>query len=513
MASVMWNADRTGNRTTVRAKWINRLDGDTWKPVDCRLVPHGSGWGLDAAPFALRLPQFANGTAEFVSTNQWDIFERTKISDSAFSLRLTPVGVSSVPGVVTAANPTEIIYAGAYPFGDLIYSAEHGRAPRFQKLIRFNSRPAGAGDVEISFMLMHDTGLCQISTPKGVVDAVTVGLRQEIATELRKVNNDIREISRKKFQIIRRAKQEFRGHGQRIVESPVSFATNAVTKRGIGFKTAHVWDLSGKREPIKVRLTRDAGGTITLTKIVPRSFLNSATYPVFTDTTSTFYPDPHQETTTVDGRVNRNPVGDTWAAIRNGVGTDANDTATGSSLQQIGCAAGSLLFNSMYRTIFLFDTSAIADNDVITAATFSIKGYSKADGLGIAPDVCVYSAAPASNTALVASDYNSANFGSTAFATAIAYSSWATSAFNDFALNSSGLSEISVSGITKFGCRNANYDVADIAPTISIAGASGVNGYFADTSGTTQDPKLVVEHAAAQSLSRSQCRSEIGLGL
>jgi len=68
---------------------------------------------------------------------------------------------------------------------------------------------------------------------------------------------------------------------------------------------------------------------------------------------------------------------------------------------------------------------------------------------------------------------------------------------NDFVLNASGKSNIDTGGISKFSARNANYDVADVAPTWSASGDSYLYAKSADTAGTSEDPKLVVNHSVA----------------
>jgi hypothetical protein len=69
-----------------------------------------------------------------------------------------------------------------------------------------------------------------------------------------------------------------------------------------------------------------------------------------------------------------------------------------------------------------------------------------------------------------------------------------TSQYNDFPLNASGLTNITFTGVSKFGLRELTYDIGDVEPTNVI---HSVKANFADVTGTATDPKLVVEHAAA----------------
>jgi hypothetical protein len=75
-------------------------------------------------------------------------------------------------------------------------------------------------------------------------------------------------------------------------------------------------------------------------------------------------------------------------------------------------------------------------------------------------------------------------------------SSWSTSGYNDITLNATGLSNINKTGETKYCAREKPHDYDN-----STSGASTYrNGiYFANQTGTTRDPKLVVTHAAAAS--------------
>jgi YD repeat-containing protein len=151
-------------------------------------------------------------------------------------------------------------------------------------------------------------------------------------------------------------------------------------------------------------------------------------------------------------------------------------------------------FRYVRRSGFTFDTSAIPDTDSINSATFTLVGTDKADPSGNTPNINVYTFAPADAANFVAGDFDS--YGSTALSTSITYSGWSTTGANDFALNGTGLAEISKTGVTKLGVRNANHDVAASAPTYGGSGSdTSLVGDWADEgAGTTNDPKLVVGH-------------------
>jgi len=206
--------------------------------------------------------------------------------------------------------------------------------------------------------------------------------------------------------------------------------------------------------------------------------------------TLTAYPSPG---VTVDGYVARSSVDEPWGTLISGAGNSKDDAST-ALFMEIDAAATTNQWRGLVRIIFLFDTSALGASASISAATLSLYGLDKQDFLSIAPDLNIYTSTPASNTVLANADY--AQVGSTAQCDSpVSYAGWTNSAYNDFSLNATGRGNISKTDISKFGARNANYDVAAVAPTWS---SGSLFCYFqvasSDTAGTTQDPKLVVTY-------------------
>lgn len=249
----------------------------------------------------------------------------------------------------------------------------------------------------------------------------------------------------------------------------------------------------------KVGIARDAVGNPLAVQVVnndeeiiPVSEFarKDIVYPVEIGAEATYYPDADPETSSVDGRVQRS-ASETWAVIRVGAGTDVYPSAALYNGSLISAAPTTNLFDVLTRSIMLFDTSGLPDNAIISAATLSVYGLMKTDALNISPDINVYSSNPASNTDLIAADFTT--LGSTAFATAITYANWSLVGYNDFTLNTSGIAAISKINVSKFGLRNANYDVSgDTVPWVVDAEAYTL-GYFAEQ-GTVYKPKLVVTY-------------------
>ena len=212
-----------------------------------------------------------------------------------------------------------------------------------------------------------------------------------------------------------------------------------------------------------------------------------------------FYPDPGNGATTCDGYITRQTGDQTWASLIGGAGSFGGTTDTQQPLFNFNAGTASNTYDNMTRSMFTLDTSALPVNAVISLVTFSFYGTAKQDTFGVSPDVDVYSLAPAQNNNFTAPDYSA--IGSTSYTgSPISYASWLTAAYNVFTLNATGRAAVSRTGITKLGCRNANYDVAGVAPTWTASAQSYVFGYAADQTGSSNDPKLEVTFALSESL-------------
>lgn len=219
--------------------------------------------------------------------------------------------------------------------------------------------------------------------------------------------------------------------------------------------------------------------------------------PLLVATTTTVYPDPDPESTTVDGVARRQGTDETFATIIAGAGTNVASTSASNFYCRVVCGTSSG-YNVLQRSIFLYDTSAIPDTDVISSGTHSLFGDNQTDTpswgdtkIGLA----LLSSNPATNTDIVTADYGT--LGSTLFATNLVYSTFSTSAYNDQALNANGISNISKTGVSKFGIKAiCDHNASDPGFT-SAAQEGNLSGKFADQAGTTNDPKLVVTHGVA----------------
>lgn len=208
-------------------------------------------------------------------------------------------------------------------------------------------------------------------------------------------------------------------------------------------------------------------------------------------TTSTFYPDPDLEINTVDGYVMQDGGGTNWTNnYVNGSGNIANDSSTMSyALSHYYQSSGEY---QIAKAMMLFNTSAIPDNEIISSATLSVYVTSTWDGDNDANAyINVFSANPASTTAISVSDYGS--HGSVKFSSDTDITNINTSSYTDFILNSNGINNIDKTGISKFILREG-HDIDNVAPNGGVDTTSGIRISTAEVAGTSQDPKLVVIH-------------------
>ncbi|MBM3216244.1 hypothetical protein FJZ36_15180 [Candidatus Poribacteria bacterium] len=207
--------------------------------------------------------------------------------------------------------------------------------------------------------------------------------------------------------------------------------------------------------------------------------------------TLTVYPQPGAGggNTTCDGQVFRGTSG-TFSAIRDGAGTGVDAFGIDASLYRLLASTTSNVFSQLYRSIFTFSTSALGSSATLSAAVLSWRGSLKASGLGT-DSANVVAATPAANNSLVSADYG--QLGAVAFAT-VAYSSLSTTGYQDFTLDSNGRANVSKTGISRFGLRGG-WDLNNsFTGTWASNQTTRWQGYYADQTGTSTDPKLVVTY-------------------
>lgn len=211
------------------------------------------------------------------------------------------------------------------------------------------------------------------------------------------------------------------------------------------------------------------------------------------NTTDVYYP----SATAVDGAVGRDGVNQTWTNIRAGAGTYSAYTGAQDGFYYSSSATTDQ-YSGMYYSIITFDSSSIPDTDTITSATFAVKAQASSNTFSSACTVGLYAQLTGSNTTLATTDYP--NFGTTALSdtTFVVGSTFSTSAYNNFALNASGIANVSkvapstANTLSKFSVSPKEF-VDNTAPTWASSKVCNGTTYFLES---VNDPSLTVEHSA-----------------
>lgn len=212
------------------------------------------------------------------------------------------------------------------------------------------------------------------------------------------------------------------------------------------------------------------------------------------NTTSTFYPSAGT-VEPVDGDVFISSLKTSWTALRDGSGDGANSTgSSGRNFARIKSYTTTGQWSIAQRGIFGFDTSSIDSGDTVSSATFSLYGSDVGNFFSLS--VVLDRQVPADTTTLAAGDFAISGWdGVEQSSNRITFGSWSVSGYNNFSLNATGISNVNKSGYSWYGTMtSAEFD--DSAPSWSSNTDAKVSGYMADQTGTANDPKLVVEHAA-----------------
>lgn len=212
------------------------------------------------------------------------------------------------------------------------------------------------------------------------------------------------------------------------------------------------------------------------------------------NTTSTFYPSAGS-VEPFDGDVRNQPAQTSWATLRDATAGTYSATESDAVILMgyLDSGTSNGTWDGMTRGMVLFDTSTIG-TDSISSATLSLYGNAANSVDNFGQGINIVSATPASTSEIVDEDYD--QFGTTIFKDAdISLATFDADQYHDFGLNASGIANIAKTGISKFGTRLSG-DINNVEPTWENNVQAAAYIQSADTAGTTQDPKLVVEHTA-----------------
>lgn len=204
--------------------------------------------------------------------------------------------------------------------------------------------------------------------------------------------------------------------------------------------------------------------------------------------------------------------GTSWSAIRNvNVASEINYSLQNDIFLRITAGLVSNQWTVLQKSIFLFDTSSIPDTDYISSGTLALRGYSKIDqlSLGSTYKIDLVSSNPASNNVFISADWNT--FGTIKLnSNDVNYDNWDISNYNNFILNSTGLSLISKNGVTKFGIRDY-FDRIDSPPTWISGQSTRIYGYFVNYGDyTNYSPKLIITHSPVNPIIQRKRNLQLG---
>jgi hypothetical protein len=211
---------------------------------------------------------------------------------------------------------------------------------------------------------------------------------------------------------------------------------------------------------------------------------------------TTVYPDPHPESATTDGTTRRVASAATWATIRGAAGTGgaaANSVNNPHWIARVG--GGSPGWSRLQRGWFSYDTSSLGDGDTIDGGVLSLYDAGSVNSTNGTSVVITGIGTLASATDVVSGDH--VNRGSTSQSdTTFSLSAFDSGGYNDFVLNSTGLGNISKTGVSgPFNLLSSADRDGDTEPG-SSAGDDWITCAYAEETGTSSDPKLVITHTS-----------------
>lgn len=380
-------------------------------------------------------------------------------------------------GEVTVKNKkVSAEFENAFGESDLVFETINTGVRKIVKINKELEIPENETYLEVGFELLiagdHDFYYQDLSNIEEV---------EKIRKNLLKIDNERRTLEKdKQFSKARelytqQLKLEDELHFAMVSkwdkQSDIRFSGEFQIRKGddvVFGRVPYVWDSEFKTSGIEVEL-RNRNGKLYFVKLIPTDFLKEAVYPVQTDATTSYYSGSGSGTI---ANSNAN-----WTTCRNA--TDGNSTTVNPSTDQTGLQARYTgVVYIINRSFYPTDTSGIEDTDTIDSASLFLRHSSNT--VTNAYEVDIVASSQASTSTLVNADYD--QVGSTVFGSA-SYSV----GYNEYVLDSNGLAEISVTGVTKLGAR-LSLDTDNSTPT----GNNWVVTRYPAYAGTSSDPYLEV---------------------
>lgn len=187
----------------------------------------------------------------------------------------------------------------------------------------------------------------------------------------------------------------------------------------------------------------------------------------------------------------RGGVDQTWANIIAGVGTTADTVTTPTDCAFLQTSATLNQYGTLVRSFYSFDTSLIGTPSTVSDVIISIVGTGKVNAVG-SPDFHIAGGTLTNSNALVTGDF--VNRGVTSFGS-VTYANFSTAGYNSITLNASGIANISKTGISVFSAQLSWDILSSFTGVWAGSQNTGFQAAYADTAGSTSDPKLTVTFA------------------
>ena len=193
-------------------------------------------------------------------------------------------------------------------------------------------------------------------------------------------------------------------------------------------------------------------------------------------------------------------AGEAWSSQYGGAGTNSS-TAMTSYYPNLNSGQTTDKWYLTYRIVQLYDTSAIGSGSTVTSATMDFIAMAVYEGL-VGRSLAMVTSSPASNTAIVDADYAYTLWGSVRQAPDKLLSGITadSSTYNSYALDATGLGNISKTGTTKFGLR-IDSDADNSPPTWFYDKLASVQvASSQETLSGDKRPRLVVTYSLPPTL-------------
>ena len=389
-------------------------------------------------------------------------------SEDAFVMRMRADCPTNSTGIIHPNKPWQVIYYNAFGQGqNLIYGHWHGRVSRLEHVIEITEMPSGDSEyLTYDFYIQSNDATTFVGQnfdqrpwDGNSGDAATV---QGFDVFLAKGNDPA---------TIRGA----------ILRKPVCWWTNL--------------DGTYTKKNVRVDVVIQPDGiTVKATKYILRADIAEAlSQGSVYRADVTFSPDPHPETTTVDGMIKGNTAG-TWATILAGTANFAGDGDASSRLL-VESRSTTNQYDQFRQLFFGFDTSSIGAGQQVDSASLDLRmDRQSMAGHDLNIHHQIYSGSPASNTALTTSDYmavGSVPFTDTARKVFDESYDWRTVSR---ALNSDGRNAIQMEGVTNLALSLVEAQESG-SPTWVASKTDQLAVIMSETTGTANDPLLTVDHS------------------